>query len=175
MRIVHLALIAGPLAFLSADQAFSAGPPGTSLEPSQSVQQNPPAAVPAATVIASIPYQVTGATNASCSANSSACTFFFPLIGANRRLDIQFVSCRLVGVGLQVGDAVLGIGDASQVPSHFLNGSDHASGNNTFFVISQPVVFSIPADKRPNIKIFYATTTLLSQRCSISGVLQFLQ
>ena len=171
MRIRPVAFVLASLASLSSGHAFSASLPAFSVgaAPSQSAPQAAPAAPAAAgDVVWSTPYQLTS--TSACAA--AGCILYFALVGANQRLDIQFVSCLFGGAtGLKVGGVALGVGNANLKPRHFLQGLHHDSGTVTYFVVSNPIVFSIPAGKRPNIAFNITGTTTLDPECTIAGVL----
>ena len=98
------------------------------------------------------------------------CNVVFPKIGSNKELRILFVSCSTRGTNLEVGEALLGIDNAFQPPNLYLTGTARSAGGTDFFIVSQPVVFTIPSAKKPNIKIFFDETTgSPAATCSISG------
>ena len=170
MRIINVALVVFAMIFTSSF-ALSAPLPsfaiGATATP-QSAPQAVPAAPAAGNVVWSIPYQLTSAS--ACVA--TGCVLHFGLVGAKQRLDIKFVSCLFGGAtGLQVGGVALGIGNANLKPRHFLEGSHHDSGTTTYFVVSNPVVFSVPAGKRPNIAFNITGTITIDPECTIAGVL----
>jgi hypothetical protein len=130
------------------------------------------AAAPAATVVATAPYQITA--DASCT--TTVCRAFFPLVAANRRLDIKFVSCTATGnnTTLQLFTAYLGINNALfTTPRHALTWNVRDAGSTRSGEISQPVVFTVSGNQRPNVG-FTHTGPVLGVECSISGDLVFL-
>jgi len=125
----------------------------------------------AATETARIPWQSTGTT--VCDTN---CKVNFPKVATNKRLDLQFVSC-ISGFGNEfVVQSTLGIDNASTGVRHWLLWRFRDTiGTSVLGEISQPVVFSIPADHRPQIYIELGGVNASALQCTLSGELVFLK
>ena len=108
---------------------------------------------------------------------SGTARYFFPQIAANRRLEIQFVSCALSGTG-DVYPLVtrLAANDAFSASARRINlaWSQREGGSYHFFEIAHPVVFTINAGERAQIG-FDTSGSLSFYGCSLSGELVFLQ
>ena len=126
-----------------------------------------PSPVSAAT---SIPYHLNSPEGA-CGVGTLSCTVFFPLVPAGKRFEVQFVSCNVEGTDLEVYISTLGVTDASAYPFHYLSGTPHPFESSNAYTISQPVLFSVPGNKRPNIKLTYRATAIFNARCALSGQL----
>ena len=122
-----------------------------------------------------VPYKFTS----TLVCDASTCTAFFPLIGANRRLDVQFVSCLLARdqsatLADKIGTAAIGTNDAFAFPRLVMLWNFRSALSLHLAEISQPVVLSVIANQRPSIKFIHATSGLQAADCSISGELVFL-
>ena len=131
----------------------------------------------AATEVARIPWYASG----SVAFVNSYFRYFFPLIAANRRLDIQFVSCsaRFGAADGAPSETFLGVNDAADgtLRRHVLSWSSRAVGSGFHSTISQPVVFAVHAGERPQIafQIYSGGGTVNLSICALSGELVFLQ
>ena len=124
----------------------------------------------ALTEVARSPWQITS--QATCT--TGFCSALFPQIATNRRLDIQFVSCFVLG-DADVGVLLATLGsNLSLTLKHYLAPTARTAGLNYIVDISQPVVFAVPAGHRPQIDIEFLGTAS-SSRCTLSGQLVFLQ
>ena len=134
----------------------------------------PAATLPAhaQTEVARTPWQVTG--GKICA--SGTCRVYFPLVAANRRLDLQFVSCFVAGPGLEPSVFFLGVDDALALGvKHTLVPFERTYNSEALFEVSQPIVFSIAAGHRPQIAFFYSGSATGGSSCSLSGEQVFLQ
>ena len=131
----------------------------------------------AATEVARIPWYASG----SLAFVNSYFRYSFPLIAANRRLDVQFVSCsgRFEASDGAPSETFLGVNDAADATlrRHVLNWSSRAVGSAFYSTISQPVVFAVYAGERPQIafQIYAGGGTVNLSTCALSGELVFLQ
>jgi hypothetical protein len=122
--------------------------------------------------IARVPWYAVGAN--ACS-SGSPCVIYFPQVPANRRLDLQYVSC---GSGFdEIGSsawAYLGIDDASLGPIVLPWNYQTTDTSAVVGVVSEIIVFSVSAGHRPQIRIYHGGT-LTATRCTLTGELIFLQ
>lgn len=133
-----------------------------------------------AAIIATAPYQL----RAPGTCADGTCTINYPFVAANRRLDIDFVSCAFVTtkLGAELSVASIGIDDASSptTTTQILLWNIRTAFGDTIGEISQPVPLTITATHRPQIKFDYlipigpgfAQTTA---QCTIAGDMLFLQ
>ena len=130
------------------------------------------AASASAAEVARVPWYAVGAN--ACSVGSP-CVIYFPLVPANRRLDLQYVSC---GSGFdEIGSApwaYLGIDDASLGPIVLPWNYQTTDTSAVVGVVSEIIVFSVSAGHRPQIRIYHGGT-LTATRCTLTGELVFLQ
>lgn len=126
----------------------------------------------AQTEVARAPWQLTG--GRACA--SGTCRFYFPLVAANRRLDLQFVSCFVAGPGLEPSVFFLGVDDAfAQGVRHSLVPLERTYNSEALFEVSQPIVFSVAAGHRPQIAFLYTGSPTAGSQCTLSGEQVFLQ
>jgi hypothetical protein len=123
-----------------------------------------------ASAATSVPYHL-NSPHGLCSLEDDLCTVFFPLVPAGKRFDVQFVSCEVGGNNLEVARSQLGVTNGFAFPYHYLAGTAHPYAGGTQYVISQPVIFSVPGNKRPNIKIQFFATLISHAICALSGQL----
>jgi hypothetical protein len=162
-------LLGGAAAAAPVDRA--AGQVGPS---SSAVAQS--SAAPAATVVATAPFFVTAITQCT-GIGQIACRATFPLIAANRRLQIKFVSCfETAGPtpAMSLGIAFLGIDDALALPHHSLPWATREAFGQPIGEIYEATDLTIEAGHRASIA-YAAAGNLITHKCTISGELQFLQ
>jgi hypothetical protein len=137
---------------------------------------SPGAASPSATIVATVPYLLTATTQCT-GVGQIAYRATFPLITANRRLDIKFVSCfETAGPTppFSLGIAFLGIDDALALPHHSLPWATRVAFGQPIGEIYESTDLTIEAGHRASIA-YAAAGNLLTHQCTISGELQFLQ
>ena len=133
-------------------------------------------AAPAATVVATVPFLVTAVTQCT-GIGQIACRATFPLIAANRRLQVKFVSCfETAGPtpAMSLGIAFLGVDDALALPHHSLPWATREAFGQPIGEIYEATDLTIEAGHRASIA-YAAAGNLITHQCTISGELQFLQ
>ena len=130
------------------------------------------AASASAAEVARVPWYAVGAN--ACS-SGSPCVIYFPQVPANRRVDLQYVSC---GSGFdEIGSsawAYLGIDNASLGPIVLPWDYLTTDTGGVVGVVSEIIVFPVSAGHRPQIRIYHGGT-LTATRCTLTGELVFLQ
>ena len=105
------------------------------------------------------PWQVRGAL--SCP-SGGLCTFFFPQVGAKQRLDLKYMNCAAQILTSETDYAFrLGIDDATASPNLMIWADLRTVDNVHNVELSEPIVFSISAGHRPQIKWFFEPGTII--------------
>ena len=129
------------------------------------------AAAPAAalTEFARTPWQIT----ATVSCEAGQCTFYFPKVGVNQRLDLKYLNCTagVSGTAPQISAFQLGVDDALAKPYLQWYPDFITIGPGVVAQVAEPIVFSIPANHRPQIVWFYEIA--FAPTCTLTGDLIF--
>jgi hypothetical protein len=109
----------------------------------------------------------------TCTGNPANCRATFNVVAANRRLDIEFVSCflqRPTAITEPNKAAFLGINNALVFLRHTLVWEDRQAGNLRLTIVSQPVQLTVRTNQRPDIAIpFTVAVPGATGDCTISG------
>lgn len=109
----------------------------------------------------------------TCKGSPTNCRGTFEEVAAGKVLSIQFVSCFVDGIGLNIDTnkaAFLGINNAlGNGFRHTLTWEVRETGNRTIMIVSQPVQLRVPAERRPDIQLPFPSLIAVSGDCAISG------
>jgi hypothetical protein len=109
----------------------------------------------------------------TCTGNPANCRAVFNVVAANRRLDLEFVSCFLQRPSVLDDPnkaAFLGINNALTGVRHTLVWEERQAGSLRLTIVSQPVQLTVRTNERPDIAIpFTGLVPGATGDCTISG------
>ena len=128
----------------------------------------------ALTEVARVPMAFLG--TSQCDTLTATCRAFFPQVAANRRFEIEHVSCSSTSHGeLDVVRLAVDNAANTNIANHVLLWTMSTFAGKPIYSLSEPVSFAIPGGKRPQIAALYNIHAPLSFQCTLSGDLVFLQ